>query len=122
MDERFVVAVFVARAELKMAVEEEANVVFEARENEVLVARVAGEDDFVSVDVVFGGGGDFFRFGEADVEADENEQAGGADGARGGELVREDEGGPEGDGDVDQAEEHGGADEAEAGDEKDRED
>ena len=68
MDQRFVVAVFVARAELQVAVEEEAEVVFEAREDEMLVARVAGEDDFVGVDVVFGGGGDFFGLGHADSE------------------------------------------------------
>src|SRR5580693_4611635 len=113
MDESFVIAVFVARAELEMAVEEEADVVFEAREDEMLVARVAGEDDFVGVDVVFSGGGDFFGFGDADAEADQDEDAHTADDSRGGELVGEDVGGPQSDGDVDEAEEHRGADKAE---------
>ncbi len=122
MDECFVIAILVARAELQVAVEEEANVVFEAREDEMLVARVAREDDFIGVDVVFGGGGDFFCLGEADAETDQDEYAKGAEDARGGELIREDVGGPERDGDVDEAEEHRGTDEAEAWDEENRED
>src|ERR1700722_18470860 len=100
MDQGFVVAVFVARAELEMAVEEKADVVFEAREDEMLVTRVAGEDDLVGVDVVFGGGGYFFRLGDADAEAEQHEHANAADDSRGGELVGEDVGGPERDGDV----------------------
>src|ERR1700689_4324972 len=100
-----------------MAVEKEADVVFEAREDEMLVARVTGKDDFVGVDVVFGGGGDFFGLGDADTEADQYEHARAADDSRGGELVREDVGGPERDGDIDEAEEHRGTDEAEARDE-----
>ena len=58
MDQRFVIAIFVARAELEVGVEEEADVVFPAGEDDTLVARVAREDDFVGVEVVFGGGGD----------------------------------------------------------------
>ncbi len=67
MDESFVVAVFVAGAELQMAIEEEAKIVFEASEDEMLIARVAGEDDVVGVDVVFGGGGDAAGVDHADV-------------------------------------------------------
>src|SRR5712692_3531324 len=65
MDERFMVAVFVAGAELQMAVEKETQVVLEAREDEMLIMRVAGKNDLVGVDVVFSGGGDLFRFGKS---------------------------------------------------------
>ncbi len=41
MDESFVIAVFVARAELQMAVEAEAKIVFEASKDQMLVARVS---------------------------------------------------------------------------------
>src|SRR5579871_2343984 len=54
--ERFVVAIFIAGAELKMRIEEEANVVLPASEHNVLIAGVAGKDDFIGVDVVFGQG------------------------------------------------------------------
>ena len=70
MDESFVIAVFIARTELQVTVEEKAEIIFEASEDEMLVASVAGVDDVVGVDVVFGGGGDFFRFGDADAEGD----------------------------------------------------
>ena len=55
MHQRFVIAVFVARAELQMAVEEQAQIVLESCQHDVLVARVAGEDDLVGVDVVLRG-------------------------------------------------------------------
>src|SRR4029077_9849207 len=82
MDQGFVVAIFVAGTELEVAVEKEAEVVFEAREDQMLVARVAGEDDFVGVNVFFGGGGDFFGLSDADAERDEDDEACGSKQAR----------------------------------------
>src|SRR5260370_24528560 len=58
MDKRFVVAVFVAGTELQMTVEKKAQVVLEAGEDEMLITGVAGKDNFVGVDIVFGCGGD----------------------------------------------------------------
>ena len=54
MDQRFVIAVFVARTELQMAAEEQADVILESRQDDVLIAGVASEDDLVRIDVVFG--------------------------------------------------------------------
>ena len=65
MDKRFMVAVFVARAELQMTVEKEAKVVLEAREHEMLIRSVAGKNNLVGVDIVFGRGGDVLRFGDS---------------------------------------------------------
>jgi len=65
MNERFMVAVFVAGAELQMAVEKKTEVVLEAREDEMLIMSVAGKNDLVGIDVVFGGCGDLFRFGKS---------------------------------------------------------
>ena len=113
MDESFVVAVFVARAELQMAVEEEAKIVFEASEDEMLVARVAGEDDVVGVDVVLGGGGDAAGVRHADSETTDDDDAGNAQNARAGKLVGKQIRGPKRDAGVDETEEHGRADEAE---------
>jgi len=59
------VAVFVARAELQMTVEKEAKVVLEAREHEMLIRSVAGKNNLVGVDIVFGRGGDVLRFGDS---------------------------------------------------------
>src|SRR6267143_1523114 len=65
MYESFMVAVFIAGAELQMAVEKKTEVVLETREDEMLVTSVAGKDDLVGIDVVFGGGGDLFRLGKS---------------------------------------------------------
>ncbi len=58
MHQRFVIAVFVARAELQVTVEEQPQVVLESGQHDVLVARIARENDLVGIDVVFGGDGD----------------------------------------------------------------
>ena len=120
MNESFVIAVFVARAELQVAVEKEAQVVFEAGEDEMLVARVAGEDDFVGVDVVFGGGGDASGFGHADSEADRDDDAGDAQSCACRKLRGKQIRGPERDAGVDETEEHRGADQAETRHEENR--
>src|SRR4029077_13684022 len=57
MNERFVVAIFVARTELQMAVKKKSQVILEAREHEMLVMRVASKNNFVGVDIVLGRGG-----------------------------------------------------------------
>src|SRR5437899_4590038 len=44
MDKRFVVAVFVAGAELQVAIEKKPQVVLETREDQMLVVRVAGKN------------------------------------------------------------------------------
>ena len=89
MNQRFVIAVFVARAELQMAVQEEAKVVLEAREHDMLVARVASKDDFVGVDVVFGRGGDVPGLRHADAKSAHDDETRNAQTARGGKLIRE---------------------------------
>ncbi len=64
MDKRFMVAVFIARAELQMTVEKKAEVVLETREDEMLVTGVASKNNLIGVDVVFRGGGNLLRFGK----------------------------------------------------------
>ncbi len=55
MDQRLVIAILVAGTELQVAVQKQADVVLESGQDDVLVARVAREDDLVGIDVVFGG-------------------------------------------------------------------
>src|SRR5580692_7926698 len=86
MDESFVVTVLVARAELEMAVEKEAKIILEPGEDEMLIASVAGEDDVVGVDVVFGGGSNAAGVGHADSEAKDDDGARQAQSARAGKL------------------------------------
>src|SRR5580658_4473782 len=86
MNQGFVIAVFVAGAELQVAVQKQAEIVLETRQNQMLIAAVAGEDDFVGVDVVFGGGADFFGLSHADSQPTEHDDAGCTQGAGGGEL------------------------------------
>src|SRR6267143_2057582 len=114
MDERFMVAVFVAGTELQMAVEKETQVVLEAREDEMLIVRVAGKNDLVGVDVVFSDGGDLFRFGKSRTQCAQDGETGNAQAARGGKLVREKKSAPERDAGVDQTEQHRGAHQTEA--------
>src|ERR1700721_1934146 len=114
MNESFVIAVFVARAELQVAVEKEAEIILEASEDEMLVARVASKDDVVGVDVVFGGGGDAAGGGPADSEAGQENKARDTEGARARQLGGKQIGSPERDTRVDKSKEHGGADETEA--------
>src|SRR5579859_7241583 len=70
-----------------MAVEEEAKVVLEARQHEVLVARIAGKNDVVGVDVVFGSHGNAARISNSDGQPHDDERAGHAKRALAGELV-----------------------------------
>src|SRR6266481_1670809 len=114
MDERFMVAVFVAGTELQVAVEKETQVVLEAREDEMLIMGVAGKNDLVGVDVVFGRGGDLFRFGKSRAQCAQDGETGNAQVARGGKLVGEKKSAPERDASVDQAEQHRGAHQTEA--------
>ena len=65
MDKRFMVTVFVAGAELQVAVEKKAQVVLEAREDKMLITSVTGKNNFVGIDIVLGGGGDALRFGKS---------------------------------------------------------
>src|SRR5271170_2312156 len=99
--------------ELEMAVEKKTKIIFEASEDEMLVACVAGENDVVGVDVVFGGGGDAAGVGHTDSEAANDDDAGNAQNRCTGELVGKQIRGPERDAGVDEAEKHGGSDQAE---------
>src|SRR5258708_6628730 len=89
MDERFVIAVFVAGAKLQVAVEKKTEVVLEAREDKVLIAGVEGKDNFVGVDVVFAGGGDAPRVRHPRAPCAPDDDARNAQTARGGKLVGE---------------------------------
>src|SRR5215470_3253418 len=97
-----------------MAVKKEAEIVFEACQDEVLVASVAREDDLVRVNVVFGGGGDVPGFGNAGPQSTKDRYASDAQAASARELAREKKRAPERDSSINQTKKHGGADEAEA--------
>src|SRR5450759_4849860 len=64
MYERLMVAVFIARTKLEMRVEKKPEVVFPSRQDNVLIVRVAGKDDLVGVDVIFGQPGNAFAVRE----------------------------------------------------------
>src|SRR5260370_47121 len=104
MDKRFVVAVFVAGTELQMTVEKKAQVVLEAGEDEMLITGVAGKDNFVGVDIVFGGGGDPLRLRDSRAQCAQDNKTSNAQTARGGKLIRKKESAPKRDAGVDQAE------------------
>ena len=120
MDERFMVAVFIAGAELQMAIEKKTEVVLEARENEMLIMRVAGKNDLIGVDIVFRGRGDLFRFGHSRPQGAQDDQTGNPQTARGGKLIDEKESTPERHARIDQAEQHRGAHQPEARHQQDR--
>src|SRR5882762_1013543 len=102
MDESFVVAVFVAGAELQMAIEKKTQVVLEAREDEMLIMCVPGKDNLVGVDVVLGCGGDLPRCGHSRAQGAQDDETRHAQTARGGKLVREKESAPKRDTRIDQ--------------------
>ena len=68
VNERLVIAVLVARAELQVRIEEESQVILPSGEHDVLIARVAREDHVVRVDVVFGERRDGLRLRHTDGE------------------------------------------------------
>src|SRR5271163_2957292 len=80
----------------------------------MLVARIAGKDNFVGVDVVFRGGGDVFGFRDAHTEAAENEQASRAQAANAGKLLGEEKRAPQRDAGVNQPKQHRRTHETEA--------
>src|SRR5579883_2818771 len=49
MNQGLVIAVFVTRAKLQMAVQKKPDVIFEAGEHNVLIACVTGQDDFIGI-------------------------------------------------------------------------
>src|SRR5260370_12137573 len=100
------VAVFVAGAELQMAVKKEWKVVFEAREDEMLIVRVAGKNDFVGVDIVFGGGGDLSRLRPSGTQCAQHNETSHAQSACCGKLIREEIRTPENHSRHDQTQEH----------------
>ncbi len=54
MHQRFVIAVFVAGAELQVAVEKQSQVVLPAGQHDALIGRSVGEDDFVGIELFLG--------------------------------------------------------------------
>src|SRR5580704_12843345 len=120
MNQRFVIAVFVARAELQVTVQKQAQVVLEAREHEVLITGVSRENNFVGIDVVFRGGRDFLRLGHADSEPTEDDNTGDAQSLSGRKLLGEQERAPERDRGIDESEQQRGTYQAEARNEQDR--
>src|SRR5581483_7855124 len=103
-----------------MAAQEEADVVFEARQHNVLVPGVAREDDLVGIDVVFGGGVDFLRIHEPCGQAAEYDDTGNAKRASGGELAGEKKGAPQRDDHIDDAEQESRAHQPETRHQQDR--
>src|SRR5215472_147920 len=120
MNEGFMVAVFVAGAELQMAVEKKAKVVLKARENKMLIAGFAREDDFIGVDVVFCGRSNVPGASHAGAQSAQNDNASNAQAASARKLAGEKKGAPEGDACVNQAKKHGRANQAEARHKQDR--
>src|SRR5262245_20427910 len=68
MNERFVVAILILRAELKMAVEEESDIIFPSRQNETLVRSALRKYDFIRIQTFFGKCGQPFAIGKATHE------------------------------------------------------
>src|SRR5215470_5268755 len=87
----------------------------------MLVTGVAREDDFVGINVVFGGGGDMPGFGNASAQSTKNCNASNTQAASARELTGEKERTPKRDARVDQAKKHGRANEAQARHKQDRE-
>ena len=56
MHQRFVIAVFVARAELQMRIQEQPQIVFPLGKHDALIGRIAAEDHLVGVEAIVGGG------------------------------------------------------------------
>src|SRR5579864_4264155 len=121
MDQRLVIAVFIAGAELQMAAEEKPDVVLEASEDNVLITSVAGEDDLVGVDVVFGCGGNAFGFRQTDGESAKDYHAKGTQRSHRGDLAGKEEGAPQRYKNIDYTEQHGRAHQPEIGHQQDGE-
>src|SRR5215470_9307171 len=82
MDQCFVIAIFIARTELQMAVEEEPNVVFEASKDDVLVTGVAGKNDFIGIDVFLGCRGNVLCLYQPYPQATQHHEADSPQGSR----------------------------------------
>src|SRR5690242_2792893 len=107
MNEGLMVAVFVARAELKMAVEEEAKIIFEACENQMLVSGISRKNNLIGVNIVFRGCGDVAGFRDAGAQSAQHHQASDAQAVRTRELAGKKKSAPDRDGSINQAKEHG---------------
>src|SRR5450755_1430447 len=114
MDKRFVVAVFVARAELQMAVQKKTEIVFETRQHKMLIAAVACKDNLIGINVVFGGGGDFFGLGHAHGQSAQDHNAGHPQTASSGKLFCKQKSAPQLDCNIDQPKKHRGTHQSEA--------
>ena len=119
--QRFVVARFVARGELQVAVEIEAGVVFPACDDEALVGGVALVNDGVAVVALFSESGDAVGGEEGGGKRDEDEPAAQAQCGVTRQLAAEYAGGEQGDGGVQDAKEQRRARHAEARREQERE-
>src|SRR5271167_1767192 len=91
MDQRFVIAIFVAGAELEMRIEKEPQIVFPLGQNDVLVASVAAEDYFVGVERVVGRGRDAVRENGSGAEQRQRDKATHAQRVAAAELLAENE-------------------------------
>ena len=121
MDQRLVVAILVARTELQMAVQEQPDVVFEPGQDNVLIASIASEDDFVRVDVVFGRHRDAFGLRPARPRVRTCTTTHKIRNPRtDGQLLREQKRAPQRHCHVDQPEQHGGAHQPEIGHQQNR--
>src|SRR5947209_5552147 len=95
-----------------MAIQEKAQVVFEARQYDVLIVSVFGKDNFVSVNVVFSGGSDLLGVGDPHRENAEHNRAGNAQTFLFHQLRRKQKSGPQSNSGVDEAKKESGSHQA----------
>ena len=77
MYQRFVITILIARAELQVRTQEQPHVIFPLGQHDALVARVAREDDLVSVEIVIRRLRNLLRGSHSRAEQHEHGNAGG---------------------------------------------
>ncbi len=113
MDERLVIAVLVARVELQVAVEEEADAGRARRDDDALVGARLAVDHAVGVEAVLGPARDHVGAGEGRDQCADRQRRGGGVRGEAAQLGTKEPERPDRDGGVEKAEERAGADQPE---------
>src|SRR5262249_37756693 len=95
MNQRLMVAVLVARAELQMTVEKQSDVVFETCQHDVLIACITREDDLIGINIVFRSCGDSLRLRQANAQPTNDGKAKTTQHPRGGQLSGKEKSAPQ---------------------------
>ena len=69
------VAILIARAELKMRIEKEPEIVLPLSQDNMLIARIARKNDLIGVDIVFRQAGDAFSVCSPDAQQHHDDHA-----------------------------------------------